>query len=87
MNEQYVSRLAIGATVAWATVFLLTGAAWVAALVRPEQVPIWGMLALTAGVLAPLAAVLTIRRYVVRVCRLIRNTRGYDEGERLHAVP
>lgn len=90
MQEQYVSRVAICAGVAWVGVALLIGLGWYVALAGPrvQAALVGGMCAATGCALSAVAAVLSIRRYASRICRLIRNLHGVDAVERgeLHAI-
>lgn len=84
MDDQYVSRALMTAIAAWTTVLLLMVFAWVIALNDPSRqwLIVGGLMAASACSLSAVAAVLSIRRYASRICRLIRNLHGVDAGDR-----
>lgn len=89
MNEQYVSRLAILVSIAWGTVAALIVGAWLVLMsAEPGPWTLGMLLALSGCALSALAAVLSIRRYVSRTCRLIRNLHGVEtaDGEGLRVL-
>ena len=77
-----MSRLAIASIVAWAIVAALLAGAWVVLMsTRPGPRAIGLLLATTGCALSAFAAVLSIRRYAVRICCLIRNLHGVNTGD------
>lgn len=74
MNDSLVSHPAIAATCLWTTVGVLIAAAWVLRIVSPDLWHWSALFGLTAGALAPVAAVAHIKVYSVRVGNLVRNT-------------
>jgi hypothetical protein len=90
VHESLVPRQAVVAWSLWFIVGTLTTGGLIFLIVAtPTEAHLrhWGFtLLLTAGVLAPAAAVAHIRLYTVRVCNLIRNTNGLRERDDLRAV-
>jgi hypothetical protein len=80
VQQVYVNRTTLVAYTLWLVVCGFLAGSWLAVALDFEGLGY--MLALTAGVLAPAAAVAHIRIYTERVCNLIRNTSGTDSYER-----
>lgn len=75
MNERSISLGKVVTIVLWLLVSAFMLAAWVAWMAgAPDRLP--GLLGLTAGAIAPVAAVAHIHGYVARTCRLIRLVHG-----------
>ena len=81
MQETYVNRTHLIAWTLWSTVTAILVASWLV-LEFADEDEVAFMLALTAGVLAPAAAVAHLRVYTERVCNLIRNTAAHDSHDR-----
>ena len=77
MNEAFVSRCAVWASVFWAKSVGLLAAVWVAAAhhVGMEWVI---ALATTFVFTATIAATIQVRSYMVRLCAVIRATAGIE---------
>lgn len=90
MNESFVPRQAVIAWSLWFLVGTLTLLGWIAmaasSATNLDARHAAFTLLLTAGILAPAAAVAHIRLYTVRVCNLIRNTNGLAQRDDLRAV-
>lgn len=79
MHEHYVSRLALASAAAWGTVWATMIAAWVVAYAAPQCWLLAAMLGATSCTLSALVVVLSMRRYTIRICRLIRNVHGVPD--------
>ena len=75
-QENYVSTVKIVAVALWAASFALMGAGCVIVAVPALPTNLGWLLALTAGVVAPVAAVAHIKMYALKVTSLIRVTSG-----------
>jgi hypothetical protein len=75
-QEHYVSTVKIVAISLWATAFALMGVGAILVLVPALPANLGWLLALTAGVVAPVAAVAHIKLYALKVTSLIRVTSG-----------
>jgi hypothetical protein len=73
-QEHYVSTVKIVAISLWTTAFTLMGVAWLFVIVPPLPTNVGWLVALTAGVVAPVAAVAHIKLYALKVTSLIRVT-------------
>ncbi len=80
VQEGYVSKAALTATLCWGVVGVLLTTAWVLGLTRPENWIIVGLLAASACVFSAIAVVLHSRLYVNRLVRVIRLT-SQSDGE------
>lgn len=97
MQESYISRTKLVVVVLWTAVIALMVGAWGAMCTLATWDPSLAvaMLALTAGVLAPVAAVAHLRVYHMKVAQLVRITGGLapqvpsgsDEAVGLRSVP
>jgi hypothetical protein len=76
VQQAYVNRTTLVAYSLWFVVSAFLAAAWL--VIAFDLEGLGYMLALTAGVLAPMAAVAHLRIYTERVCNLIRNTASHD---------
>ena len=75
-QENYVSTVKITAIALWACAGALLGVAWVFVMFPGLPSEAGWLLALTAGVVAPVAAVAHIKLYAMKVTCLIRVTSG-----------
>lgn len=86
----HTSHVPVTTIVAWSLWTLSLLVLLIAFVAMPLGHPHAAMLAgYTSGVLAPAAAVATIRGYTIRICGLIRATSGLTEGSatpELHRV-
>lgn len=79
MHEDYFLTCKVWAVAAWTVVAGLLMAAWVVMILDPGDWRLAVLLLETACVGSAVACVLHVRSYVVRVCAVIRASRG--EGE------
>lgn len=82
--ERYVSTTKVSIYVLWSLAFGLIAVAWIVAAIDPSKYDGLGYgLALTAGVIAPAAAVCHVKKYLLSLTTLIRLTAGLQpEDER-----
>lgn len=79
-EDGLVSKWNVAAGVAWAAVVGFIVAAW-AVFLGGENWPLAGMLAFSACATSAAAAVLHVRGYFVRLCRVVRLTNGLGQDE------
>jgi hypothetical protein len=75
-QEHYVSTVKMTAVGLWAAAIALILAAWIIVLVPGLPTQAGWLFALTAGVIAPAAAVAHIKLYAMKTTALIRVTSG-----------
>lgn len=85
-EDGLVSKWNVAAGVLWIVVGGLMSAAWVVFLLS-DLWKVAGMLALTACATGGTAAVLHVRGYFARICRLIRVTSGLPDRESAMSGP
>lgn len=89
MNDEYVNKGRVQASIAWAAVVGLMAVAWVIAIAVPTHWRFAGMFAATSCAMSAFAAVLHIRCYSVRVANLVRAIRAVgdlEQGDRPRPV-
>lgn len=72
MNDAFVSRSSLIAGALWLVVVATLGAGWAVLVFAPGSWHLAAMLAGTAGTLAAVAATVTVQRFHMRTCALIR---------------
>jgi hypothetical protein len=86
MMERTTSTDLAVAYALWATVGLLLAASWVASPLAAAPDWVGRQVGYTACIVSAIAAVVHIRYYTIRVCRLIRNLHGVSTADRPAAV-
>jgi len=80
VHDRYVSQTVLIAGGMWTLAAASLGAAWAVFAFVPDGWRLAAMLAVTGGALGTVAATVTVRTYIERVCALIRATAGLSSG-------